>query len=433
MQRAVRPIADWCRRGPSVRAGLMLLACAATAPFIVLTGWRARARADEARAAAEARALETAHLVASRLDERSRMIGTLLSAIAPQVRIDSAGATANDSLLLAVKSAIPEPIVTNLWVQARSGANIGTSRRPIPARETVNAADRRYFQDAIATGRPTVGDPMHARPDSSVWSVTFAHPITVAGGEVGAVVLGTVHLPTLSRTLDAAGLPPGSAVVLADARGRVIVRAPSDSSWFGQALDVVARPPRALDAADGVAVDKNGRIPGRGRLVAAVRPQLLPWRVYVVVPAAAAFAPIRSELQRDALLGALTLGIALLLALAAARRITRPLADLTSDATALAAGDYARRTPVDLPGELGTLAATFGEMAATITARTAELHRSEQRYRSLFEASPLPMYLADVGTYGILAANDAASRSTATVARSSRAAPCSTCVPSPSV
>ena len=401
------------RRGPTVRASIILLAAGATAPFIVLTGWRAHTRALQARAAAESRALATAHVVADRLDERSRIIWTLLSALTPQVRTDSAGAAANDALLLAVKRALPEPVVTNLWVQARSGTNIGTSHLPVPARASINAADRRYFQTAVATGQPTVGDPLQARPDTGVWSVTFARPIVGHGtagtaDDVTAVLLGSVHLATLGRTLDSTGLPRGSAIVLVDGRGAVAARTPSVPNWLGRPVKELLDPPVALARADGVVLDDDGRAPGRGRLIAAVRPHMLPWRVYVVLPASAAFASVEHDLSRDVALGGLTFAIAILLAIVAARRITRPLDDLAADATALAAGDYSRRTPHDLPGELGMLAATFSEMAATISARTAELHRSEQRYRSLFEASPLPMYLADVGTYVILAANDAA-------------------------
>ncbi len=398
----------WRREGLSVRPALVLLTCAATAPFVVLTGWRARAHAADARHMASARALETAHVVAERLDDRSRTIKIVLSAVTPQIRTDSAGARANDSLLLAVRNAIREPVLTNLWVHTPTGTNIGTSRRPLPERASVYAGDRPYFQIAVATGRPTVSDPVRARPDSSVRSVIFTQPVLNPRGQVAAVVLGTIHLPSLGTTLDAVRLPPGEVVVLADAHGQIVARAPAMSSWVGRSVAELVRPPRALATADGASVDESSRIPGRGRLVAAVRPNELPWRVYVISPAANAFAAVTSEFQRDVLLGAMTFGVALVFALAAARRITRPLGDLTADATALAAGDYARRTPVDLPGELGTLAATFSEMAATITARTAELHRSEQRYRSLFEASPLPMYLADVGTYAVLAANAAA-------------------------
>jgi PAS domain S-box-containing protein len=400
-----------------VRAGLLLLAIAATTPFIILTGWRARDRADTARAAAESRAVDAARTVADRLDQRAQIIGTLLSATAPQVRTDTLrarrAAAANDSILLAVKQSLPDPIVTNLWVQALSGANLGTSRRPVPVREAINAADRPYFQAAIATHRPAIGDPVRARPDSTVWSVTFAHPVLDPTGHVRVVVLGTVHLGTLQETLAVPGLPPGAVVVLADAHGHVVARAPGDRTWLDRLVSERLHPPAALDSADGVIIDAGrGPLAGRrhtARLVAAVRARRLPWRVYVTLPAAAAFAPVERELARDAALGALTLAVALLLALGAARTITRPLAGLTADATALASGDYTRHTPhAALPAELGQLAATFDEMAAVITARTAELHKSEQRYRFLFEASPLPTYLADVATYVILAANDAA-------------------------
>jgi PAS domain S-box-containing protein len=134
-----------------------------------------------------------------------------------------------------------------------------------------------------------------------------------------------------------------------------------------------------------------------------------PWTVRVDVPGRAALAAARGELARDAALGALTLALALVLALGAARRISRPLRALAADAEALAAGERpaAPGAAVETSGELGALSSAFEHMAGTIAARTAALNRSEQRHRLLFEACPLPTYLVDVGNYNFLAVNDA--------------------------
>ena len=53
------------------------------------------------------------------------------------------------------------------------------------------------------------------------------------------------------------------------------------------------------------------------------------------------------------------------------------------------------------------------ELASEIARRTAaaiEIERSEQRYRMLFEASPMPMWVYDAETLAFLAVNDAAIR-----------------------
>ena len=119
------------------------------------------------------------------------------------------------------------------------------------------------------------------------------------------------------------------------------------------------------------------------------------------------------ELARDLALGASALALALALALTVARRIARPVRALAAEAEELAAGRAVRvRGPGPggdaAPSELQTLAHAFEHMAHTIAARTAALHASEQRYRLLFEACPLPTYLVDLGTLAFLAVNDAA-------------------------
>ncbi len=77
---------------------------------------------------------------------------------------------------------------------------------------------------------------------------------------------------------------------------------------------------------------------------------------------------MRDALWRVAIAGtALAALAALLVALYVARRLTRPLAALTSAAQRLAAGDReARSGHADAPGELGALASSFDRMAASI-------------------------------------------------------------------
>ena len=60
--------------------------------------------------------------------------------------------------------------------------------------------------------------------------------------------------------------------------------------------------------------------------------------------------------------------VAVLMALWLTRRLTEPLAGLTTTARAFASGDRDARAAVDAPGELGELAATFNDMADEVAA-----------------------------------------------------------------
>jgi len=368
---------------------------AAVLPFLALTAWRVREHAAAARDTQAARAARAARAVATRLDERARHVETLLAAVRPQLRTDRtpAATAANHALLLAVKQALPASYVTNIAAQAPDGTNIGTSLRPLPAPERVTTADRPYFRDALATRALVVGAPMRTRPDSTIWAVPFASPAVGADGEVRLVVVGSVYLTDLALLARAADLPAGSRVTVTDTRTGALVTAwPARSATLGGAA-----PP-----------------PPRDALTRHARVGAAPWAVRVDVPRRAAYAPVRAELARDLALGAVTLALALLLALAAARRIAGPVRALAADAEALAAGrpvrGRARGAPSDAraPGELDALAQAFDHMARTIAARTEALHASEQRHRLLFEACPLPTYLVDLGSFAFLAVNDAA-------------------------
>ena len=105
---------------------------------------------------------------------------------------------------------------------------------------------------------------------------------------------------------------------------------------------------------------------------AAVRDDLPTWTVLVAQPASEALAAVR---RMATLLGtalALTLLVALVAALAAARRVTRPLAELTTAAHDVGRGAPTPPIAVRSGDEIGTLAAAFNRMAA-------DLGRAEHR------------------------------------------------------
>jgi len=101
---------------------------------------------------------------------------------------------------------------------------------------------------------------------------------------------------------------------------------------------------------------------------------LPPWRVVVAEPLALAFAPVRRTAGRlGAALGA-TLVVALAIALFAARRTTRPLAELTAAAEEMGRGaGPAPTVPLRSADEIGTLTSAFNRMSIDLRRAEREL------------------------------------------------------------
>ena len=76
------------------------------------------------------------------------------------------------------------------------------------------------------------------------------------------------------------------------------------------------------------------------------------------------------DAMRRALLAATVIAVATatIVSLAVTARIARPITRLADAARRVAGGHYAERVPIDEPGELGELAASFNEMAASLDA-----------------------------------------------------------------
>ena len=162
--------------------------------------------------------------------------------------------------------------------------------------------------------------------------------------------------------------------VVTDALHRAIHGASTEDSLPGSVLPWVstryyaAAPVRAVRDGSGDAVD--GPIIGAVALSALSRTDRALTFAYQV----------NGALLAGALLAALLAG---LLAYLFSRRLTRPVAHLTTAAAAMAAGEYATRVQVAAPEELHRLAAAFNEMAAALEADVTALRRQEHLRREL--------------------------------------------------
>jgi two-component system phosphate regulon sensor histidine kinase PhoR len=107
--------------------------------------------------------------------------------------------------------------------------------------------------------------------------------------------------------------------------------------------------------------------------------------------------------------GALTGVLALGLAFWLARRITRPVQELTEGAEQIAAGDYGHKVYADGSDEVGTLARTFNHMSERLAAQFAQLDEDRQQLRAVLSSMVEGVVALDAGQH-ILFANERAGR-----------------------
>lgn len=103
--------------------------------------------------------------------------------------------------------------------------------------------------------------------------------------------------------------------------------------------------------------------------------------VYIVQDITPVYEQIRTLTLQFAAIGAVCIGLGLLLIALLVRRSLRPLQELQNAAAHIAEGSYAERVTVSSADEVGALARDFNAMAESVEQRIAELTETAERQR----------------------------------------------------
>jgi signal transduction histidine kinase len=240
----------------------------------------------------------------------------------------------------------------------------------------VNVADRLGFKKALQTRAFFVGEPVLGRV-SGKYTLILSYPIIDDTRRVRGAIVAGLNLNWLGGLLDKSELPPSTALVLADAAGKVLFRYPEPLKYLGKKMpdflikDMTSR-------SEGV--EEGIGLPGDKRLFGFVR-LAPPWqnmRVVIGLPKDSALGRVNQDLRRNLI----WLGLVALLAMTAAWFgseffIVRQVRRLRLLIEHVAAGDLTVRCgPEYAVGELGHLAHTFNQMADALQERAAELNKA---------------------------------------------------------
>jgi signal transduction histidine kinase len=269
-----------------------------------------------------------------------------------------------------------------------------------------------YFKEVSQTRQPYFSDTFFSLSTNDI-AVTVAHPI-LHGGTLAGVLVGELSLDDLQQTIQTISFGKSDLIFILDERGTVI-----------------AHPERALVRQQvnlgNISVIQRGYagpaieilLMGSEWSIASAMPMQNGWLVVTSRPIYAAARPLIILIGVSLAAFLASIVILIVAVQRSVRRISNPIAHLAERTEAISTGQY---TPLDdevTSGrfrELNALGHSFNRMVATVEARTSELlaanaklqveleerqrietalRKSEERYKLLFEGTPVALLEED--------------------------------------
>lgn len=283
----------------------------------------------------------------------------------------------------------------------------------IPGGPSINVSDRRYFQNAMASGGLSSGEYIHSR-------ITTHHTFNIAqafrngrGAIDGVIIVGFV-LEYYRQALARSGLPPESGFVILDHNGVVLYNTADPKKYIGKLYDAelfsrMKDGPDVHTSSDVIAITGRRSILSyrKLRLPGETSPYLY---IRVGVPVGDVLADANRILFRNLAFFTFVLCIAVFVAWFIGRRsIADRITELEAASQKMADGDLDVRISDRVAGgEIGGLGQAFDVMARKLKTREEALVESESSYRNIFNATRDAIFLFNVALEKIAELNSTA-------------------------
>jgi signal transduction histidine kinase len=261
---------------------------------------------------------------------------------------------------------------------------------------SVNLLSIPYISKVIHEGKPSISDIYTVEPSQK--KVIFALvPLKSKDGEIIGVAGGEIN-PTnymLSQIIKSAPYAPNTHMEIVDSHGVVIASSNPDRIFTGSdhnsfLANQIEKKISTVRRCHRCHIDEKMRgkdIDERSTDVLAFSPlEMAPWGVSILQPEKDVFAPA-SDLKKTFLLfSAISISVALLMAVGMSRSIVKPVHELIEATRSIAAGDMSRSVGFGGVDEIGMLSSSFEVMRVKLADSLESLHQyNVELERRVFE------------------------------------------------
>lgn len=331
---------------------------------------------------------EKARAVALRIEQFARLIEAQLRA---SLLLREAGASEdlNELHLELIRLLRQAPAVIDVaWVDGSGVQQVKVSR--IGRDEIGRAMDWSNEPGFIAARTGAFhASPVYFRAESEPYAIFAVGNESAAAG----VLLAEVNLKFVWEVVSAIRIGNAGYAYVVDSDGRLVshpeiglVLRKTDLSWLPQVRAALVVPGNSEGNVTIATASANGL--KRPSLTAQASIPLLGWHVFVEQPLAEAFEPLYDAALRTAVLLVVGVALAVVAALALARKMSAPIRVLTERATRIGEGRLDERVEIATGDELQALADQFNQMADKLRESHAGLEQKiEIRTRELAAAN----------------------------------------------
>ncbi len=289
------------------------------------------------------------------------------------------------------------PQYTNLFVADPTGIVRASA---VPLKGTVSVADRRYFRNALESGRLSSGEYVTGRATNKP-TLNLGYPIMDASGKVRAVICAGLSFEYYRQIFKTHRLPRGASVAILDHAGTILYRAVEPEKYIGRPADagivrhMLAGPDEETSTGKSSVIgDVRVQTYRKLRLDGETAPYLF---IRAGIPLGTVLSGANASLGKNLTLYAVALLCAILLAWYVAKKhIIDRVRVLQRSSQRLAEGDLSVRVAREVGGgELGMLGQAFDDMAGKLAAREQALRESRSKYQDIFNTTHDALFVHD--------------------------------------
>src|SRR6185369_3654981 len=299
------------------------------------------------------------------------------------------------------------PQYTNIFIADPSGVVWASA---LPMKEVLSVSERRYFTNAMATGKLSSGEYNIGRVSNKA-TLNLGHPLKDATGKVTAVICVGLSLDYYRQVFEAYNLPQGASFALIDHKGIILTRAVDPVKYIGKPSnpEVFKHMMEGPDEETSVglssaASDNRIQTYRKLRLEGESTPYMY---VRAGIPTDVVMSEANADLRKNLMNYSISLIVAFFLSwLIGKKYIIDRVLVLERSSQRLADGDLDTTVAHEVRGgELGTLGQAFDNMAQRLADHVQELRHKADEYHAIIQTTTDGFNIYDMNGK-ILNAND---------------------------